>query len=130
MATLPHASPLIQTKDLVKTYTLNEGQLVALDHVNLTFEKGEFAGLVGPSGSGKTTLLNILGSLDQPSGGSAEVLGEKIENLTHKQAADLRECHRRARRGRVRIERRPSGCQAGKGLADAHGQRFPSSMIR
>jgi putative ABC transport system ATP-binding protein len=93
MATLPHASPLIQTKDLVKTYTLNEGQLVALDHVNLEFAKGEFAGLVGPSGSGKTTLLNILGSLDQPTAGSAEVLGEKIENLTHKQAADLRSRH-------------------------------------
>jgi putative ABC transport system ATP-binding protein len=83
----------MQTKDLVKTYTLNEGQLVALDHVNLTFEKGEFAGLVGPSGSGKTTLLNILGSLDQPTSGSAEVLGHKIEGLTHKEAADLRSRH-------------------------------------
>jgi putative ABC transport system ATP-binding protein len=93
MATLPSAQALMKTTDLVKTYSLNEGQLVALDHVNLTFEKGEFAGLVGPSGSGKTTLLNILGSLDQPSSGSAEVLGEKIENLSHKQAADLRSRH-------------------------------------
>jgi putative ABC transport system ATP-binding protein len=93
MATPAHATPLMQTSDLVKTYPLNEGQLLALDHVNLTFAKGEFAGLVGPSGSGKTTLLNILGSLDQPTSGSAEVLGHKIEGLTHKDAADLRSRH-------------------------------------
>ena len=93
MATLAHAAPLMHTRDLGKVYPLNEGQLLALDHVNLTFEKGEFAGLVGPSGSGKTTLLNILGSLDQPTSGSAEVLGHKIETLTHTEAANLRSRH-------------------------------------
>ena len=67
--------------------------LVALDDVNLTFKKAEFAGLVGPSGSGKTTLLNIIGSLDSPSQGSAEVMGKKIETLTHKNAARLRNQH-------------------------------------
>jgi putative ABC transport system ATP-binding protein len=84
---------LIRTTELVKAYTLGNSQLIALDHVNLTFEKGEFAGLVGPSGSGKTTLLNILGSLDQPTGGSVEVLGQRIENLSHQQAAELRSKH-------------------------------------
>jgi putative ABC transport system ATP-binding protein len=58
--------------------------------VNLNFKKGEFAGLVGPSGSGKTTLLNIVGSLDSPTEGSAVVLGKKVEELTHKEAAALR----------------------------------------
>ena len=86
-------APLIRTRELGKTYSTGHSRLVALDHVNLTFERGEFAGLVGPSGSGKTTLLNILGSLDQPSDGSAEVLGERIEQLSHKQAADLRSRH-------------------------------------
>jgi putative ABC transport system ATP-binding protein len=84
---------LIRTQDLVKAYSLDHSRLVALDHVNLTFARGEFAGLVGPSGSGKTTLLNILGSLDQPTEGSAEVLGEKIEHLSHVQAAELRSRH-------------------------------------
>jgi putative ABC transport system ATP-binding protein len=93
MATLAQTAPLMRTRDLVKVYPLNEGQLMALDHVNLSFEKGEFAGLVGPSGSGKTTLLNILGSLDQPSSGSAEILGRKVESLTHKEAANLRSRH-------------------------------------
>jgi putative ABC transport system ATP-binding protein len=67
--------------------------ITALDSVSLTFRKGEFAGLVGPSGSGKTTLLNILGSLDAPTKGSAEVLGEKVETLSHKKAAALRNRH-------------------------------------
>jgi putative ABC transport system ATP-binding protein len=87
------AKVLIQTRDLVKAYATDHSRLVALDRVNLTFEQGEFAGLVGPSGSGKTTLLNIIGSLDQPTDGSAEVLGERIESLTHKQAAELRSRH-------------------------------------
>lgn len=83
-------SYLIETKDLVKTYRMGEHIIWALNKVSLNFKKGEFAGLVGPSGSGKTTLLNIVGSLDSPTEGSAVVIGKKIEELTHKQAAALR----------------------------------------
>ena len=86
-------SYLIKTEQLTKTYPMGLTELVALDNVNLTFNKAEFAGLVGPSGSGKTTLLNIIGSLDSPSQGSAEVMGEKIETLSHKSAARLRNQH-------------------------------------
>jgi putative ABC transport system ATP-binding protein len=67
--------------------------LVALEDVNLIFKKAEFVGLVGPSGSGKTTLLNIIGSLDSPSKGSTEVMGKKVEMLSHKGAAQLRNRH-------------------------------------
>ncbi|MBM3293167.1 MAG: ABC transporter ATP-binding protein [Candidatus Aminicenantes bacterium] len=84
---------LIRTKDLVKVYPLGQQSITALADVNLTFRRGEFAGLVGPSGSGKTTLLNILGSLDAPTRGSAEVLGEKVETLSHRKAAALRNRH-------------------------------------
>jgi len=86
-------SYLIETKKLVKLYPMGEHTLVALDNVSLSFKKGEFAGLVGPSGSGKTTLLNIVGSLDAPTRGSAEVMGNKIEELSHKQASGLRNKH-------------------------------------
>jgi putative ABC transport system ATP-binding protein len=68
-------------------------KLEALAGINLTFARGEFAGLVGPSGSGKTTLLNILGSLDVPTEGSAVVMGRAIETLSHKEAARLRNRH-------------------------------------
>lgn len=81
---------LIITKDLVKIYPMGKQSLVALDGINLSFKKGEFAGVVGPSGSGKTTLLNILGSLDVPTKGSASTLGKKVEELSHKEAARLR----------------------------------------
>ena len=84
---------LIRTTHLTKIYPLGEQSITALDDVNLSFLKGEFAGLVGPSGSGKTTLLNILGSLDAPTTGSAEVLGEKVECLAHGKAAELRNHH-------------------------------------
>jgi len=84
---------IIRTTNLVKIYPLGEQSITALNDVNLTFDRGEFAGLVGPSGSGKTTLLNILGSLDAPTSGSAEVLGRTIENLPHKKAAELRSHH-------------------------------------
>ena len=84
-------SILIRTKNLVKVYPMGEQSIVALDDVNLTLKKGEFAGLVGPSGSGKTTLLNIIGSLDTPTKGSAEVLGKKVERLSQKKAAETAE---------------------------------------
>ncbi len=83
-------SYLIETKKLVKIYPMGEHKLIALNNVDLQFQKAEFAGLVGPSGSGKTTLLNILGSLDQPTEGSAVVMDHRIEKLSHRQAADLR----------------------------------------
>ena len=86
-------SYLIETKSLVKTYRMGEHDLKALNKVDLQFEKAEFAGLVGPSGSGKTTLLNILGSLDTPTQGSAVVMDLKIEELSHRQAAALRNRH-------------------------------------
>jgi putative ABC transport system ATP-binding protein len=86
-------SQLIKTTHLVKIYPLGEQKVVALNDVSLSFSKGEFAGLVGPSGSGKTTLLNIIGSLDSPTEGSVEVLGEKVEHLSHQKAADLRNKH-------------------------------------
>lgn len=84
---------LIETKDLVKIYSMGRQEVVALNKVNLIFKRGEFAGLVGPSGSGKTTLLNIIGSLDSPTRGSAVVLGRRVEELSHRQASRLRNEH-------------------------------------
>lgn len=81
---------LIEANDLTKKFPMGQGEITALNHVNLHFQKGEFAGLVGPSGSGKTTLLNIIGSLDSPSEGSVTVMDKKVEMLSHKESAWLR----------------------------------------
>lgn len=84
---------IIDIKNLVKKFPVGKGFFTALNGIDAGFEQGEFTGLVGPSGSGKTTLLNIIGSLDAPSEGSAEVLGYPIKELNHKQAALLRRMH-------------------------------------
>ena len=88
----PHSS-VIKTHQLDKDYRLGLTILKALNHIDLSVTKGEFLGLVGPSGSGKTTLLNIVGSLDTPTRGTVEVLGQKVESLSHKEAAKLRNNH-------------------------------------
>ena len=67
---------LISTQDLVKQYPIGGRQFTALQDITVSFQKGEFTGLVGPSGSGKTTLLNIIGALDNPTEGKTVVLGQ------------------------------------------------------
>jgi putative ABC transport system ATP-binding protein len=84
---------IIQINNLSKRFPVGKGEFTALDRVNLSFEKGEFAGFVGPSGSGKTTLLNIIGSLDTPTEGEALVLGHSIATLSHRESAQLRNKH-------------------------------------
>ena len=86
-------STQITTRDLVKTFPMGKREFTALKYINLTFKAGEFTGVVGPSGSGKTTLLNILGSLDVPTRGEANVLGQSVSELTPRKAADLRNNH-------------------------------------
>ena len=85
--------PIIQVKNASKSYPIAGKEFMALKQINLSLNKGEFAGIVGPSGSGKTTLLNIIGSLDKPSQGDAFVLNKDIKALSHKDAASLRNYH-------------------------------------
>jgi putative ABC transport system ATP-binding protein len=84
---------IITISEMIKMFPVGGGHFTALNGINLSFSKGEFAGLVGPSGSGKTTLLNIVGSLDIPSEGDVIVLDQAIKKLSHKQAAKLRNNH-------------------------------------
>ena len=72
---------ILETKDLRKHYGSGETEVRALDGVDLTVEKGEFAAVVGTSGSGKSTLLHMLGGLDRPTSGSVSVDGKDIFSL-------------------------------------------------
>jgi len=81
---------VIEIKDLVKIYDNTAVQVTAVDHVDLTIEKGEFTAIVGPSGSGKTTLLNMIGGLDQPTSGTIHVDDVDITKLKSKQLIDFR----------------------------------------
>jgi putative ABC transport system ATP-binding protein len=81
---------IIQITKLTKRFPMGKGEFTALKNIDLTFGKGEFAGFIGPSGSGKTTLLNIIGSLDTPTEGEVQVLGQSIGKLNAREAARLR----------------------------------------
>ena len=81
---------IIKIEGLKKHFPMGTGRFTALNGIDLTFGRGEFAGIIGPSGSGKTTLLNIIGSLDVPSEGSAVILGQSVGNLTPAASAALR----------------------------------------
>ncbi len=84
---------IIKINNLEKQFPVGDGFFTALSDINMEVKKGEFAGLIGPSGSGKTTLLNIIGSLDTPTKGTAEVMGKSIAELSYKQSAGLRNRH-------------------------------------
>lgn len=82
--------PVLSTKNLSKTYTVDTVETPALRGVNLEINKGEFTALAGPSGSGKSTLLHLLGGLDKPSSGEVWLEGTRIDELGKAQLADLR----------------------------------------
>ena len=81
---------IIETRELSRTFHVGNQEITALDHLNLQIEKGEFVGIMGPSGSGKTTLLNLLGCLDQMTGGSIIFEGRDISELSERDLDDLR----------------------------------------
>jgi putative ABC transport system ATP-binding protein len=72
---------ILETRGLRKVYGSGDTEVRALDGVDLTVEKGEFAAVVGTSGSGKSTLLHMLGGLDRPTSGSVTVDGRELSTL-------------------------------------------------
>ena len=84
---------VITINALTKRFPVGGDFFTALKDVDLTLGTGEFTGLVGPSGSGKTTLLNIIGGLDSPSEGQVSVLGQSLNDTSHKERALLRRKH-------------------------------------
>lgn len=75
---------ILKCEGVRKVYSTGDNQVVALDHIDLSVEKGEFVAIVGASGSGKSTLLHILGSVDKPTEGRVTV--EETDLLTFNQA--------------------------------------------
>jgi len=74
-------TPLVKIRDVHKHFTRGSERIDVLQGVNLDVPKGDFLALMGPSGSGKTTLLNLMGGLDEPTGGGVEVGGVRIDQL-------------------------------------------------
>jgi putative ABC transport system ATP-binding protein len=84
---------LVQVRNVHKHFTRGSERIDVLKGVNLDIPKGEFLALMGPSGSGKTTLLNLMGGLDQPTGGDVEVEGVRISSMHGAQLSRWRSRH-------------------------------------
>jgi putative ABC transport system ATP-binding protein len=83
-------SPVIQLRDLAKTYQTGEVSVKAVRGVTLDIARGEFVAVMGASGSGKSTLMNTLGCLDQPTAGDYFLDGVGVAGLDRKRLAILR----------------------------------------
>ena len=84
------SDPLLALDRVSRHYGQGEALVKALDQVDLSIEAGEFLALMGPSGSGKSTCLNVLGCLDEPTGGSYRFQGVEVTRLSSDQRAILR----------------------------------------
>ncbi|MCB2211130.1 ABC transporter ATP-binding protein [bacterium] len=87
---LPDTRALMRTSDLKKVYTTEEVETTALNSVSIQINQGEFVAIMGPSGCGKSTLLNVLGLLDNPSGGEYHFLDQDVSRHGERQLANLR----------------------------------------
>lgn len=81
---------MITVNNLSKVFRTEEIETTALNNVSFTINKGEFVAIMGPSGCGKSTLLNILGLLDNPSGGSYNLLGTEVASLRERERTNYR----------------------------------------
>lgn len=81
---------MIKVENLSKSFRTEEVETVALDKVSFEVKDGEFVAIMGPSGCGKSTLLNILGLLDNPTGGKYWLGDREAENLKEKERTDVR----------------------------------------
>lgn len=81
---------MIEIKNLGKTYGSKENATVALDHINLAIDQGEFVAIMGKSGAGKSTLLHILGGLDTFDSGEYRLMGKSVGTLKDKSLSRLR----------------------------------------
>ena len=81
---------ILRAENLTKIYGTGENQVVALDHVSFSVNKGEFLAIIGPSGSGKSTLLHILGGVDTPTSGKVYMEGTDVYAQKEEQVAIFR----------------------------------------
>lgn len=84
------ARPVIELRDVRKTYELGDIAVHALRGVTLSLQRGEYVAIMGPSGSGKSTLMHILGCLDTPTRGSYRLDGIDVSGVAEDDLSDLR----------------------------------------
>ncbi|WP_082700980.1 ABC transporter ATP-binding protein [Erythrobacter sp. YT30] len=89
-ASMGDDGPLVETRGLVKSYTLGGETIHAVNDVSLSIERGEYVAIMGASGSGKSTFMNMIGCLDVPSQGEVLIDGIPTREMSSDELADLR----------------------------------------
>lgn len=89
-ATTNETQPMILADNLVKIYKTKDLEVLALQGLDLTVNKGELVAIIGTSGSGKSTFLNMLGGLDRPSAGKLFVDGKNLFKLSDRELVDYK----------------------------------------
>jgi putative ABC transport system ATP-binding protein len=84
------SSPIIEIKDLRKTYRVGKIDVPALRGVDLSVAQGEFLSIIGPSGSGKSTLFHIIGGLTPPTSGQVRVADQDLAHMTDAERTRMR----------------------------------------
>jgi len=82
--------PLIEVRDLWKTYVMGSEEIHALQGVSIQIERGEYVAIMGPSGSGKSTLMNLIGCLDTPTKGSYLLNEKQVSQMNDNELAQIR----------------------------------------
>ena len=85
-----NAMAVLEVKELTKKYGEGESEVIALDHVSFSVERGEFVAIIGASGSGKSTLMNMIGGIDHPTSGSVVIDGNEIQSMSEDELAIFR----------------------------------------
>lgn len=81
---------VLEIHDLTKRYGEDESEVIAVNHVSFSVEKGEFVAIIGASGSGKSTLMNLIGGIDIPTSGSIIIDGQEIAKMNGDELAIFR----------------------------------------
>jgi putative ABC transport system ATP-binding protein len=82
--------PIIELKDICKTYVMGADTIHALKSINIHINKNEYVALMGPSGSGKSTLMNLLGCVDSPTDGAYVLNGTNVSTMEDAELAEVR----------------------------------------
>ena len=84
------SSPIVALRDVRRDYALGAERVHALQGVTLDVERGDYVAIVGPSGCGKSTLLNMIGVIDQPTSGTVEIGGQRVDAMSDREATSFR----------------------------------------
>ncbi|MGB9822789.1 ABC transporter ATP-binding protein [Thermodesulfovibrio sp.] len=81
---------IIRVENITKIYKIGQQELIVLNGISVTIEKGEFVCIMGPSGSGKSTFMNIIGCLDTPTTGKCYLEGIDVSTMDVNELAEIR----------------------------------------